>query len=108
MITGGDLRQSRLDVGYKTFTISPWGNTITDNDLAFTLSHMDMIPTYGTSGHDHILNNGFNNRLVFGYDGNDILYGSSGSDIIYGGKGNDRFDNRLGNDYMYGIGIYTS
>ena len=24
MITGGDLRQSRLDVGYKTFTISPW------------------------------------------------------------------------------------
>ena len=23
MITGGDLRQSRLDVGYKTFTISP-------------------------------------------------------------------------------------
>ena len=25
MITGGDLRQSRLDVGYKTFTISPWG-----------------------------------------------------------------------------------
>ena len=27
-----------------------WGNTITDNDLAFTLSHMDMIPTYGTSG----------------------------------------------------------
>ncbi len=79
-----------------------WGNTITDNDLAFTLSHMDMIPTYGTSGHDHILNNGFNNRLVFGYDGNDILYGSSGSDIIYGGKGNDRFDNRLGNDYMYG------
>lgn len=27
MITGGDLRQSRLDVGYKTFTISPWGKT---------------------------------------------------------------------------------
>ena len=27
MITGGDLRQSRLDVGYKTFTISPWGHT---------------------------------------------------------------------------------
>ena len=27
MITGGDLRQSRLDVGYKTFTISPWGVT---------------------------------------------------------------------------------
>ena len=25
MITGGDLRQSRLDVGYKTFTISPCG-----------------------------------------------------------------------------------
>ncbi|GAB3216210.1 hypothetical protein GCM10027295_18640 [Pseudaeromonas pectinilytica] len=24
MITGGDLRQSRLDIGYKTFTISPW------------------------------------------------------------------------------------
>ena len=23
MITGGDLRQSRLDIGYKTFTISP-------------------------------------------------------------------------------------
>ena len=29
MITGGDLRQSRLDVGYKTFTISPC------SDLAF-------------------------------------------------------------------------
>ena len=27
MITGGDLRQSRLDVGYKTFTISPWDDT---------------------------------------------------------------------------------
>ena len=27
MITGGDLRQSRLDVGYKTFTISPWAST---------------------------------------------------------------------------------
>ncbi len=26
MITGGDLRQSRLDVGYKTFTISPWSS----------------------------------------------------------------------------------
>ena len=26
MITGGDLRQSRLDVGYKTFTISPWNS----------------------------------------------------------------------------------
>ncbi len=36
MITGGDLRQSRLDVGYKTFTISPWGyisQAVTD-DLA--------------------------------------------------------------------------
>lgn len=29
MITGGDLRQSRLDVGYKTFTISPCqGNAV--------------------------------------------------------------------------------
>ena len=28
MITGGDLRQSRLDVGYKTFTISPWGSDV--------------------------------------------------------------------------------
>lgn len=28
MITGGDLRQSRLDVGYKTFTISPWFRTV--------------------------------------------------------------------------------
>ncbi|HGF1005859.1 TPA: hypothetical protein ACF6WF_001952, partial [Klebsiella pneumoniae] len=27
MITGGDLRQSRLDVGYKTFTISPCYDT---------------------------------------------------------------------------------
>ena len=27
MITGGDLRQSRLDIGYKTFTISPWANS---------------------------------------------------------------------------------
>ena len=27
MITGGDLRQSRLDVGYKTFTISPWSDS---------------------------------------------------------------------------------
>ena len=33
MITGGDLRQSRLDVGYKTFTISPWGR----QPLQFTL-----------------------------------------------------------------------
>ena len=31
MITGGDLRQSRLDVGYKTFTISPCGLTGPDN-----------------------------------------------------------------------------
>ena len=30
MITGGDLRQSRLDVGYKTFTISPWIVAIAD------------------------------------------------------------------------------
>ncbi len=29
MITGGDLRQSRLDVGYKTFTISPWEGMVT-------------------------------------------------------------------------------
>ncbi len=28
MITGGELRQSRLDVGYKTFTISPWVDDI--------------------------------------------------------------------------------
>lgn len=33
MITGGDLRQSRLDVGYKTFTKSrpdhlPWQNKL--------------------------------------------------------------------------------
>lgn len=32
MITGGDLRQSRLDVGYKTFTISPWGLTACGGD----------------------------------------------------------------------------
>jgi len=31
MITGGDLRQSRLDVGYKTFTISPWADTVKEN-----------------------------------------------------------------------------
>ena len=34
MITGGDLRQSRLDVGYKTFTISPW---IYSKDLIETI-----------------------------------------------------------------------
>lgn len=35
MITGGDLRQSRLDVGYKTFTISPWVDL--DNGEAYFL-----------------------------------------------------------------------
>ena len=30
MITGGDLRQSRLDVGYKTFTISPCSENIAE------------------------------------------------------------------------------
>ena len=39
MITGGDLRQSRLDVGYKTFTISPWGEgTGLFGDYQFTRS----------------------------------------------------------------------
>ncbi len=28
MITGGDLRQSRLNFGYKTFTISPWSKMV--------------------------------------------------------------------------------
>ena len=33
MITGGDLRQSRLDVGYKTFTISPCLEGVANNYL---------------------------------------------------------------------------
>ena len=33
MITGGDLRQSRLDVGYKTFTISPWSYPLQEHPL---------------------------------------------------------------------------
>ena len=37
MITGGDLRQSRLDVGYKTFTISPWGQDVSHRSPVATL-----------------------------------------------------------------------
>lgn len=39
MITGGDLRQSRLDVGYKTFTISPWAAGLTHQCLYFEQPH---------------------------------------------------------------------
>ncbi|GAB3214364.1 restriction endonuclease subunit S [Pseudaeromonas pectinilytica] len=35
MITGGDLRQSRLDIGYKTFTISPWA--VSEGSLSPTI-----------------------------------------------------------------------
>lgn len=44
MITGGDLRQSRLDVGYKTFTISPWGHRHL-HKLAQTLYTLTKIST---------------------------------------------------------------
>ena len=37
MITGGDLRQSRLDVGYKTFTISPWSSPISQFMIVLTI-----------------------------------------------------------------------
>lgn len=48
MITGGDLRQSRLDVGYKTFTISPWEvvkktKRVTDHSISiFQLSKKEI------------------------------------------------------------------
>ena len=41
MITGGDLRQSRLDVGYKTFTISPCSSGIE--------KYKDISQQYGTA-----------------------------------------------------------
>lgn len=41
MITGGDLRQSRLDVGYKTFTISPWDGAQTADTPMLANSNRD-------------------------------------------------------------------
>ena len=40
MITGGDLRQSRLDVGYKTFTISPWEDGTISYDEILSLPRL--------------------------------------------------------------------
>ncbi|MCT8168561.1 hypothetical protein, partial [Raoultella ornithinolytica] len=39
MITGGDLRQSRLDIGYKTFTISPCEKPFVQSDGHGRLNH---------------------------------------------------------------------
>ena len=48
MITGGDLRQSRLDVGYKTFTISPWvvASAVTIKVLTF-INSQDLSSLFG-------------------------------------------------------------
>ncbi len=52
MITGGDLRQSRLDVGYKTFTISPCHGIWS---LQLTLKKLDI----------DILNRTFSGEVAF-------------------------------------------
>lgn len=47
MITGGDLRQSRLDVGYKTFTISPcpaWANAALKKDPKLNKHFLEASP----------------------------------------------------------------
>ena len=57
MITGGDLRQSRLDVGYKTFTILNTSYPV--NVISFFLVLVSYRRKINTSNH---LGVGFNSR----------------------------------------------
>ena len=50
MITGGDLRQSRLDVGYKTFTISPCDTTTLSNYLDVQASGSNVVVSVYADG----------------------------------------------------------
>ena len=67
MITGGDLRQSRLDVGYKTFTISPWYGNIINSHIHHNYFG---VYTYGAKSM-MISGNEFNSNIKYGLDPHD-------------------------------------
>lgn len=73
----------------------------TSNDQKAGLRPLDNLTYYGTINDDRIVG-GFDNDILFGFEGVDRISGGEGNDYINGGYGNDILNGNNGKDILEG------